>query len=65
MAATDANKQPQWDLNEHPIFSTVMDGGMTQGHLNLKHNMPNIKVTSKQPEWDLNEHPIFSSGMGG
>ena len=64
------SKQPQWDLNEHPIFGSGMDGGMTQGHLHLKHVTPNIKdgrsrrkrptkdqVTSKQPQWDLiNEH---------
>ena len=68
------SKQRQWDPNEHPIFSSGMDGGMTQGHLYLKHSMPNIKdgrsrrkrptkdqVTSKQPQWDPNEHPIFSS----
>ena len=73
------SKQPQWDLNEHPIFGSGMDGGMTQGHLHLKHVTPNIKdgrsrrkrptkdqVASKQPQWgNPNEHPIFSSGMVG
>ena len=74
-----ASKQPQWDPNEHPIFGSGMDGGMTQGHLNLKHSTPNIKngrsrrkrptkdqVASKQqPQWDPNEHHIFGSGMDG
>ena len=73
-----ASIQPQWDLNEHPIFCSGMDGGMTQGHLNLKHCTPKLKdaksrrkrptkdqVTSRQPQWDPNEHPIFCSGMDG
>ena len=74
-----SKQQPQWDPNEHPIFGSGMDGGMTQGHLHLKHVTPNIKdgcsrakrptkdqVTSKQqPQWDPYEHPIFSSGMDG
>merc|ERR1711983_416341 len=38
-----SKQQPQWDPNEHPIFSSGMDGGMTQGHFNLKHSTPNIK----------------------
>ena len=73
-----ASTQPQWDPNEHPIFGSGMDGGMTQGHLNLKHCTPKIKdahfrgkrptndqVASRQPQWDPNEHPIFGSGMDG
>merc|ERR1719350_1417082 len=74
-----SKQQPQWDPNEHPLFSSGMDGGMTQGHFNLKHVTPNIKdgrsrakrptkdqVASKQqPQWDPNEHPIFGSGMDG
>ena len=35
-------KQPQWDPNQHPIFGSGMDEGMTQGHMYLKHIMPNI-----------------------
>ena len=68
----------EFHSNEHPIFGSGMDGGMTQGHLNLKHCTPNIKdahfrrkrptkdqVTSRQPQWDLNEHSIFCSRMDG
>ena len=49
---------------------------MTQGHLYLKHSVPNIndghsrhkrptkdQVTSKQPQCDLKDHLIFCSGM--
>merc|ERR1711983_491661 len=38
-----SKQQPQWDPNEHLIFSSGMDGGMTQGNFNLKHSIPNIK----------------------
>ena len=57
------NKQSQLDLDEPSIFWSGMDGGMTQGHLNLKHSTSNIKdgrsrhkrptkgqVTSKQTQ---------------
>ena len=37
------NKQSQLDPDEPPIFWPGMDGDMTQGHLNLKHNTPNIE----------------------
>ena len=62
------SKQPQWDLNEHPIFSSGMDGGMTQGHLNLKQHTPNIEnlvyVVLGLNEPESSPHPSLKRKWG-